>query len=474
MRRLLVVVASLLSWTTAQAQGSISGTFFAPDTSEYVIIACHINLDADCDEELSGYAQVTGAAGGQPFEIPGLTTGYYLLISWLDANGNGEAEEDELVVLMEPGGDPALLSPPASGIEFRLPGASTPGTPATPAPPATRGPLGDLPGIWQQTRASSGDYQNLATGYTFSATSGFSTKLIIDEGAGYYMAYYSSGYSPSCFVTYYEQSTGTLTIEGSRLVLHPNKHRLDVTGCENPGSRDLELEPIVYDFQLEQFFDYEGMRSYRLNLEGGPHPLALTLLHHDPLMPGYQPPQPADFVLGDTTVFQDFIGTWSPDRGSRLDFYNAATGEFYIPELDGSHHLWLRLSANEYELARSWRNYNREGVCEKDLLYYERGVPLSSITEAPKYEGDSAWGHIRFSATKAHLIVNIHDCDQFDQLLQYDLVPQVSYYGWMYHPESHEYMTIPEFFRLDCPWERSEWQFMVCPSNTSSISFTRR
>ncbi|MBW7917632.1 MAG: hypothetical protein H3C53_13245 [Trueperaceae bacterium] len=477
MRILPMLFASLFTFTLAAAQGSIRGTLVTGGAEPYVVIACHVSITDGCDEALSGFAETSGPAGARPFAVDGLAAGRYLLIAWRDLNGNGDAEENEIEVMLGADGEPLVLAPPADGLEFRLAGAAAPSVqpgapavqPAAPAvqpgaPAAAGGALGDLPGIWQQTRASAGDYRNLTTGYSFTATSGFSVKLVIDPGGGYYMAYYSSGIQSNCArgMSYYEQSTGTLRVEGSRLVLQPTAHRLDATGCDNPGSHDLGTDPIVYDFRLEQSFDYRGLRTYRLTLEGGPHPLELQLLHHEPLMPGYQAEQPADFVLGDVAVYREFIGTWAYSQGSRLDFYDPATGVFYVPELDGTGHEWLRFTASEYEFARAWRNYNLEGVCKKDYVYYERGTPRFSITDPPRTEGGTSFGHLRLSASAAKLIVTIRECDELDQVLRYDLIPQVSYYTWTYRPETHEYITIAEGFSLQCPWPRDEWQFMIC------------
>lgn len=59
-------------------------------------------------------------------------------------------------------------------------------------------------------------------------------------------------------------------------------------------------------------------------------------------------------------------------------------------------------------------------------------------------------------------MVNIHDCDDFDQVLRYDLVPQTSHNTWTYRPETNDQVHIAEGLTLMCPWPRAEWQFMVC------------
>lgn len=466
----VLALVSVLLLGAALAQGSISGTLFAPDTQGFVVIACYPSADDGCDESLSGVTQLAGGGGRQAFRIDGLAEGSYMLIAWQDANGNADAEENELVFLLGGDGEPVWLRPPMKGVEFRveLPAAAQIGSPPVTTQPATsttRGALpADLVGIWQQTRASAGDYRNLTTGYEFTATSGFSAQLVIGVDGGYYMAYYSSGYQTGCAVpvSYFEQSRGAAGWEGSRLLLQPVEHRLDVNGCTNPGSYDLGTDPIVFAATVVEAFDFYGLRSYTLTLDGGPHPLELGLLHHEPLMPGYQPEQPADFVLGDVAVYREFVGTWAYSEGSRLDFYDPRTGAYYLPEFDGTGHEWLRFGETDYELARAWRDYNLEGVCKKDYVYYERGTPTMTVTEAPQSEGADIVGHLRLRAFEARLVVNIHDCEGYEQTSRYDLVPQTSYYTWRYRPETDYLVRIPEGLTLQCPWPRAEWQFMVC------------
>lgn len=463
--RFLRLVSVLLLSAFAGAQGSISGTLFAPDTMGYVVLACYPSADG-CDEALSGYAELAGSGRRQAFSIDGLTEGAYVLIAWLDANGNGEPEDSELSVLLNADGEAALVTPPLQGLEFRITGGAQVAPAATqPQAPAGAAPT-ELVGIWQETRASSGDYRDLGTGREFTATSGFSAQLRIGADASYYMAYYTSGYETNCALqySYYEQSTGTLRADGGRLVLQPAQHRVDVAGCTNPGSQDLGTDPLVYDFVIKESFDLNGLRSYDLVLTGGPHELDLELLHHTPLMPGYQPVQPADFVLGDVAVYSEFVATWAAAYGSDLNFYNPSTGAFYLPEYNGSSHEWLRFGEADYELAHAWRSYNYEGICKKDYVYYERGTPTFSITQPAQYQGGNIIGHLRLRALAATVIVNIFDCDELDQVLRYDLVPQTSYYTWNYRPETNDIAHIPDGFTLMCPWPRAEWQFMVCES----------
>lgn len=457
-----LIVFVLGGW--ALAQGTLSGTLYAPEVRGYLVIACFPSGDG-CDEVRSGLVEVTASGSSASFAIPNLAAGQYLLIAWKDGNQNGEAEEHELTVLLLPTGEPRLVSPPQSAIELRV----------TAVPPAAPSAVpAELVGIWQQTRASAGDYRNTYTGATFAATSGFSVQLKIRSDGSYALAHYSAGVSNTCaFVSYLEQSVGSVRVQGDQLILQPTERRLEVSDCSNSGTQQLDTDPIVYAMALRETFDYNGLRGYELTLSGGPYPLQLEALHREPLMPGYQSPQPADFVLGSDPPYQELIGLWTPHAGSDTGFYNPQTGDFYLPAFDGTAPEYVRFTPGGYELARAWRNYNPQGVCKKDYLYYERGTPTFAITENVDGQGTHVIGHVRFQASEARLIVNIRDCDEDDGVRRYTLVPLTSYYRWIYLAESRGF-GIPEGLTLHCAWGLSEWQFMLCDGSYPGRSLLRR
>jgi hypothetical protein len=221
----------------------------------------------------------------------------------------------------------------------------------------------------------------------------------------------------------------------------------------------------------------------KLRLEGGNLPFDLELLHREPLKPSYQPAQPTDFVLGTDPGYQEFLGLWTPHEKSDIEFYNPESGEFIIPENDGTEDSYFRLGENSYELVRFWGNYNYnnhldyfEDACKKDYLYYERGVASFSITEPQQLEGGVVTGHAAFKATDARLIVNLRNCDEDTGELRYNLEPLVSYYQWNYFPATpNDVIATPESFSLECAWEKSEWQFMFCDGDFfSGRSYQRR
>lgn len=340
-------------------------------------------------------------------------------------------------------------------------GGDGPGEPVEGAIPA------ELAGIWQQTRASSGDYTN-GYGEDFSITNGFSVELRLRENGAYSFAHYASGTSLSCEqVSYLDQSVGTAVLEGDQLILHPRERTIQVDDCDNQGVEEVAPEPIPFAISVkESFFFYGNVRTYIMDLEGGPHPFALTLLHRPPLAEPEQPAQPADFTLGDSPPFEELQGTWVPAAGTDSGFFDPETGEFYFPELNGSPHQWLRFAGEYYDTAVALQNINTEGVCKLDAIYYEQGEALFAPLEDVGNQGNHFVGHARLRATAARLIVNIRECDVDDQVLQYDLPPQDSYYRWIYFSPDKP----PESLSMQCQFLQSEWQGMLCTNESTTYS----
>ena len=502
----LVLVASLFVLltpllATARAQGALSGELRADDVAGYVVIACFADAAAGCDEARTGVAEIATGGPSATWAIDGLEAGPFLLLAWRDANGDGEAQEAELVVLLDAAGEPTLVYAPASGLVIATPGAAAtpapstgptrsgrgaagsalaaPAAPAAPVAPAA-GAAGALPadlvGVWQMTRASAGDYRDVATGSTFSMTSGFSTMLKLRADGTFLYQFYSSGVAPDCaFVTNLDSSVGHAALEGGALVLRPTQRSVELGACARSGTYEPGLDPIVMPARLTEEFDLEGHRSWKLDLEGGPVPLSLTLLHRPPSPTPPQPAQPADFVLGDQAPFNEMQGVWTPYPNSDLGFFDPATNGWYLPEYNGATHLWLRFQGETYDLARAWSSYNYEGVCEKDYVYYERGRAQVASLEDIGGMGDHFRGHARFVADDARLVLQIRDCGSDDGATLYTLAPQTSYYEWTYRMETNDIAHIPEGLSLSCPWSRSEWQFMVCDGlRAYGTSFGRR
>jgi len=351
-----------------------------------------------------------------------------------------------------PGGTPPPGGPPPGGPP---PGGPPPGGPLPPS-----GPYEALQGIWQETRASLGDFRNPTTGYEFSATEGFSTQLVIGATGSYRQTYYASGYSSACslHITYLEQSVGTVAVSGNQLKLQPTEHKVVVTGC-GAGTVDLGRAPVEYTFTVRQeFFDASG-RNYYLDLEGGPHLLELQGLYNAPASPPVTQPQPADFELGTVPVYLEFLGTWSPAVGSRLDFYDPDTNEYYIPDLDGNPHKWIRFydePDRNYEFANVWRGTLSQGVCKNNEIYWERGKTVFQILEN---DSSGVFGHVRFEPTDARLIVVVSNCEELDHVVGYELPLVTSYYRFRYQGAGG---ALSDYLGFNCYWDRTEWQYMMC------------
>jgi hypothetical protein len=322
---------------------------------------------------------------------------------------------------------------------------------------------GDVPeelvGIWQETRASGGDYKN-SWGDNFKITSGFSVQLRIRATGEYYFAHFASGVRDCGPVSYLDHSTGSAVLEGNTLILRPTQRLLEVQDCSKTREQELANDPIPLTIGLEESRSlYGGLRTYVMNVEGGPQPFQLTLLHRPPLAAPPQPEQPAEFVLGDAGPFEELQGLWVPATGSDSNFFDPATGKFYLPELNGSPHQWLRFDGSGYETAVALQNIEAEGVCKSDVIYYEQGEGRFDVQEDIGGQGVHFVGHARLQATAARLIVNIRECGPDDAVLTYDVPPQLSYYRFIYFsPEAP-----PESLTMGCAiFPQSEWQSLLC------------
>jgi len=326
----------------------------------------------------------------------------------------------------------------------------------------------ELVGVWQETRASGGTYES-AYGSTFEVTSGFSVQLKISSNGAYYFAHFAEGASIDCqTVSYFDQSVGTVVLDGNVLTFHPSERRLDITDCADSGSQDLPNDPFSFDVSLEESNHYYGgLRTYKMHMEGGAQPLDVTLLVRPPVAEPTEPAQPDGFALGTVGPFQELQGLWVPSPGTDTGFFDPSTGEAYLPELNGSPHQWLRFEGDAYETAVALQTINAEGVCKADVIYYEQGKGLFQVTEDVGGQGTHFVGDVRLEATAARLIVNVRECDEDDFVYQYDVEPLLSYYRFIYFTTAQP----PESFALICDFPLSEWQSLLC---TNTPSFSRR
>ncbi|HMA96103.1 MAG TPA: hypothetical protein VKP30_25630 [Polyangiaceae bacterium] len=186
----------------------------------------------------------------------------------------------------------------------------------------------ELVGVWQQTRASSGDYVS-ASGTTFTLTSGLSVQLKLSRNGTYYLANLGSGVAQTCgAVSNFEQSVGYATLVGDSLVFAPTQHILEVNDCDGRRVLDLGGAPFSLAIALEEAQHLSGgIRTYRMLATGGPHPYDLMLLHRPPLGNPPVQAQPADFTLGADGPYQDFQGLWVAAAGTDSDFFSPNTGQ---------------------------------------------------------------------------------------------------------------------------------------------------
>jgi len=340
------------------------------------------------------------------------------------------------------------------------PGGNNPpggGNPPTGSFPA------ELSGIWQDTLASGGEFTNLYTGVTFNMTQGYSAQFKVRPNGEFYFAHYSQGVSSTCaLVSFFDQMVGQAEFTGSRLVLRPRERRLDVQNCANSGSLNLPLSPVSFDAVVSEYETFLDTTA-QMELSGGPYPLKFKLLNPPPPANPPQPPQPQDFQLGTETPYQEIIGLW----GHRdTDFYNPQTGVYRFPDCCGENR-FLRFTAEGYELGMAFVRVNLEGVCKKDLIYFEKGNALFKVTN--QRDPDTYQGDVRLEATQARLIVRIRECGSEDGVQEHSLKPLTSYYRWSY--------TMPaggDYFMLGCQYGRHLWGFAVCYNATPWYSYERR
>lgn len=453
---------------TAVAQGSLSGTFVADEVAGAVVIACWPSEQDGCDEARSGTADVVGSGRNGTWRIDGLGAGPFLIIAWRDLDGDGEADDAELDVLLEADGSPRLVAAPAQGLALgtppvAAPGPTVPGKVAIPGRASVAALPADLVGVWQTTRASAGDYRDAVTGSTFSMTSGYSTTLKLRPDGAFEYVFYSSGVANDCaFVSYLERAVGVAAWTPGRLVLTPSTHDLEVSRCDRSGREVLGLEPLVFAASLTDGFDLNLLRTWTLTLEGGPVPLAYTLLDRPPLLDPPAPSRPADFVLGVDPPYAELQGTWTPRPDSRIDFFDPITLLVDFPDSGGNDHGWVRFVPGGYEMAQSVYEYTYEGVCKKDLVYYERGRAEFAVTDDRSGTSIYVSGHARFTADDARLIVRVRECGIDDGVVGYPAPKQTSYYGWTYQGASNDFVPLPEVLTLGCPWAWTEFQPLFC------------
>jgi len=364
---------------------------------------------------------------------------------------------------------PRSLTRPAVLLAFLLPIVFTACQSAGGTAPPKKQPLtplvGELVGVWQQSVASAGDYQDEESGAIFTMTSGYNAVLKLRANGEYYFSLFAAGVAHNCAsVSHWDQSVGAVTLSGSTLILTPYERELTVTDCQGERTRNLTNAPLELAMTLEEQLDFNGMRVQRMDLTVDSVPLTLSALHQQPTDTPFAPERPVDFTADDNTTATGLIGLWTANLADPADFFDPSTGAFVLPGEGEFDYEQVRIEADVYELSRTWTEYDVTGICQKDYVYFERGTPSFSQVFDVYEDGEYRIGHARFEATEAAVVVQVRECGDDDGAYLYDLVPVTSYYQWDLWVAGEDATVDPARLKLSCPWEweQSQWQFMVC------------
>jgi hypothetical protein len=429
-----------------------------------------------------------GVPGAPTLNAPVVTAGPTVSLSW--APGAGGAPTSYTLNVGSATGVP-LLSVPLSGTSAVFPGApsgtylltlvaqnasgaSAPSNQVTLVVPGAGtggGGTGSFPaalsGVWQNTLASGGTFTNTLTGIQFSMTQGYSAQFKVQPNGEFYFAHYSSGVSSTCsFVSFFDQMTGLAEFSNGRLTLRPRERRLDVSNCGGPnsGSSQRPLTPVTFDAVVS---DYPTSldTTLQMALSNGPYPLALKLLNRPPPTDVQAPAQPPQFQLGEFPAYQEFLGNWAVYES---DFYNPQTGATLFRDCCGDGR-FLRILADRYEAGFTFARANIEGVCKRDIIYFERGTANFLITDTRG--SDTVQGDVRFTPTEARLFVRIRECGRDDGTTSYTVTPQPRYHRWSYTPAI---AGSTEEFMIGCQYPQGHWGFAFCYNANPWISLQRR
>ena len=127
MTRVLAVALTILTFgllvTRAQTgAATVSGTVFAVaggNLQNVTVIACLLENDG-CSDSRSSVQAMTGGSSAR-YQLTNLEAGEsYLMFAWKDINASGEADAGDELGVYTRSGKPALIEPPATGIDLRM------------------------------------------------------------------------------------------------------------------------------------------------------------------------------------------------------------------------------------------------------------------------------------------------------------------------------------------------------------------
>jgi hypothetical protein len=478
----LALLAALLpaGITFSQGAGAITGTVFAAsghDLSNAVVIACFVANDT-CDDKQSKAVAVSGKGSSAPYKLEGLSSASYLMIAWRDLNNSGEVDaSDEIGVYSQDGKTPSLVKPPAQKIDLRLqafdgdtdklfssPQAQNPPAPNPPAssPSASGAIPPELVGIWKGVDVPA-EYRNVATG-AFAGLSGWYGQLKLRADGRYEFEEYREGQISNCRVTILTRSDGTATTRGTELALSPSDIRETLSNtCDRSKSyqnKPIKPAPARYTWSLSSTETLFGYRTLKLTLQppGGGFPDVFERVDGAAL-PSNPPRFPANAELRNDPLPAELAATWSWPATARLDFYNPTSGAFTSP---GSSLAWLRLLADgRFELTAFSNDLVPGPGCKKNAMLFERGQYQFTA-------GDYNNNYLVLQPQVSTLIESLSECgaDNGSRKRSLPLEPQF-FYASLGRTVNNE-----EVFEIRCssrPEERSEWQFLICPSSGSDF-----
>ena len=119
---LVMLTLGLLVTRAQTGTATVSGTVFAVaggDLQAVNVIACLLENDT-CSDSRSVVQAINGGPSAK-YQLSGLEAGEsYLMLAWKDVNASGEVDEGDELGVYTRSGKPALVAPPAAGIDLRM------------------------------------------------------------------------------------------------------------------------------------------------------------------------------------------------------------------------------------------------------------------------------------------------------------------------------------------------------------------
>ena len=117
-----VLMLSVFVVSYAQNTATVSGTVFAVsggNLQSVTVIACLLENDT-CSDSRSSVQAISGGSSAK-YQIADLEAGEsYLMLAWKDVNTSGEVDAGDELGVYTQGAKPALVGPPAAGIDLRM------------------------------------------------------------------------------------------------------------------------------------------------------------------------------------------------------------------------------------------------------------------------------------------------------------------------------------------------------------------